>query len=397
MPLKKIRPNVYDISSNDWNRKVFDQLIPLPNGTSYNSYIVKGSEKTALIDSVYLPMQNELLQKLDDAGYQVDYIVSNHAEQDHSGSINEILKKYPNAKVLTNPKCKEFLYELNLTSPDKIIEVKDREIISLGDKTLEFIFTPWVHWPDTMVTYLKEDKILFTGDFFGSHLATDNMFVKDEKETYCAAKRYYAEIMMPFRVQIRKNLAKIENLDAEIYAPSHGSKYQNPKFIFDAYSDWTSDNVKNEVVIPYISMYDSTTKMVEYLTKKLEDKEITVKSFDLSTADTGELAMALVDAATLILGTSMVVSSAHPKAIYAASLVNIIKPKIKYISAIGSYGWAAPLVPKMVEQIKSLIPSIKAEFIEPYFAKGHPKECDFISLDKMANEIIEKHKNLFYL
>ncbi|MCK5176111.1 MAG: MBL fold metallo-hydrolase, partial [Candidatus Aenigmarchaeota archaeon] len=196
MAVFQIKQDIYKVGAIDWDRRLFDQLIPLPHGTSYNSYLVKGSEKTVLIDTVYPPKLQELLSNLKKLNIdKLDYVVANHAEQDHSGSLPVILEMYPEAKILTNSKCKELLMGHLQISEDKIITVDGSTEILLGNKTLKFIIAPWVHWPDTMFTHIKEDKILFTCDFMGSHLATSDLFVENEGLVYELAKRYYAEIM----------------------------------------------------------------------------------------------------------------------------------------------------------------------------------------------------------
>jgi len=321
---------------------------------------------------------------------KIDYIVSHHAEQDHSGALPDILTLYPDAKVVANPKCKAMLIDLLCIDEGRFIAVKDGQTLSLGDKTLQFIYLPWVHWPETFGTYLQEDKILFPCDFFGSHLATSSLFVDDEPRVYEAAKRYYAEIMMPFRANIQKNLEKIKDLQIEMIAPSHGPVYDRPQFIIDAYKDWVSDKVKNEVVLAYVSMHDSTRKMVEHFVDALIERDITVRQFNLIVTDIGELAIALVDAATLVLGSPTVLTGAHPKAAYAAILANALRPKTKFASIIGSYGWGG----KMVEQISSLIPNLKVELLEPVVAKGYPRDNDFAALDKLADTILAKHRDL---
>jgi len=212
----------------------------------------------------------------------------------------------------------------------------------------------------------------------------------DEPVVYEAAKRYYAEIMMPFREPIKKNLEKIKALEIEMIAPSHGPVYDRPEFIIDAYKDWVEGPVKNEVVVAYVSMHDSTRKMVEYFVDILIEKGITVKQFDLTVTDIGKLAIALVDAATIVLGSPTVLTGAHPNAAYAAILVNALRPKTKFASIIGSYGWGG----RMVEQITALIPNLKVELLEPVIAKGYPKDDDFIALEKLADEIMAKHKEL---
>jgi flavorubredoxin len=389
--VKKIKEDVYFIGTEDWDRRLFDELIPLPDGTSYNSYLIRGSEKTVLIDSVDPPMCGELTGNLKELNVEkIDYIISHHAEQDHSGSLPELIKKYPGSKIMTNQKCKSMLMDLLPVPDERFMVVKDGDTISLGDKTLQFIFTPWVHWPETMSTYLKEGKILFSCDFFGSHYASDDLFVKDDKKIYTAAKRYYAEIMMPFRTSIVKNLEKIKDLDIDIIAPSHGPVYDNTGFIINAYREWASDRVKNEVVIPYVSMHGSTEKMVEHLKHCLSGKGVAVKVFHLTDTDIGELAMALVDAATLVIGAPTVLAGPHPNVLYAAYLVKVLRPKLKHISIIGSYGWGG----KTVEMLTDLVSSLKAEIIEPVVIKGYPKNDDFKLLDGLAGSIISEHKEL---
>jgi flavorubredoxin len=389
MSVREIRGNVYSVGAIDWDRRLFDSLIPLPDGTSYNSYLIKGSEKTALIDTVDPTMEGRLIDHLNQLGVMnVDYVIAHHAEQDHSGALPKVLEKYAQAEVIATPKCKGMLVDLLTIPEDRVITVDDKETISLGDRALEFIYAPWVHWPETMLTYLREERLLFSCDFFGSHIATTDLFATDEGQVYEAAKRYFAEIMMPFRTIIEKNLEKIKDYQIDIIAPSHGPIYGKPSFIVDAYRNWVLDEPKNTVVLPYISMHGSTREMVVYLVEALTKRGVTVKQFDLTTTDTGKLAIALVDAATIIIGTPTVLAGPHPLAAYATFLANALKPKLKFISIIGSYGWGG----KTVEQLASMIPNLKAELLEPVLSKGFPQEADFMALDKLADSIAEKHK-----
>lgn len=391
MAVHEFKPGIYTVGVNDWDRRLFDELIPLPDGTSYNSYLVKGSDKTAVIDAVDPPKGGEWISNIKKLGIgTIDYIISNHAEQDHSGAIPDLLAQFPGAKVVTNDKCKEFLEDLLLIPAEKFISVKDGETLSLGDRTLEFIFTPWVHWPETLCTYLREDKILFSCDFFGSHLATSELFVKDASKVIEDAKRYFAEIMMPFRLAIRKNVQKIETLNIDCIAPSHGPVHDKPEIIIDAYKEWISDQVENTVILAYVSMHGSTGKMALYLSDVLIDRGIEVKLFNLTEADIGQLAMALVDSATIVLGTPTVLASPHPAAVYAATLTNALKPKLKYATVFGSYGWGG----QTVDIIKSNMKNLKVEFLQPVLTKGFPLSEDFRKLDQMADEIAARHKEL---
>jgi flavorubredoxin len=384
-------PDVYAVGAVDWDRKLFDELIPLPDGTSYNSYLIKGSEKTALLDTVDPAKVDVLIGNLVSSGVSsIDYVIAHHAEQDHSGCIGDVLLMYPGAKVVTNARCKDMLIDLLHIEEESFLVIEDGGELSLGNKTLKFINTPWVHWPETFCTYLKEDKVLFSCDFFGSHLASSDLFVKEHELVRDAAKRYYAEIMMPFRKPISKNLQKLGEFDIDMIAPSHGPVYDDPEFIIDAYKDWVSEDVKNEVVLAYVSMHESTRKMVDHFAASLIEMGITVKVFNLTDVDTGKLAIELVDAATVVIATPTVLAGAHPKAAYAALLASALRPKTKFISVIGSYGWGG----KAVEQIIGLLGSIKAEVLDSVMVKGAPRDEHYELLDELASKILARHEEI---
>ena len=301
-----------------------------------------------------------------------------------------ILEFFPEAMVVTNEKCKEFLIALLHITPEKFRIIKDRETLSLGDRTLEFLITPWTHWPETQVTYLREDKILFSCDLFGFHAATSDLFLADEAEVHRSAKRYYAEIMMPFRGSIKGHLEKIKTLPLSFIAPSHGPVHSHPQWIVDAYADWVSDNVKNEVIIPFVSMHGSTRKMVDHLTDALIARGITVKPFNLTHTDVGELALALVDAATVVVATPTVLFGPHPQVVSATYLANALRPKLRFASVIGSYGWGG----KAPETIVKMLDHVKVEVIEPVMVNGLPDEAAMQALDRLADEILKKHKEI---
>jgi flavorubredoxin len=374
----------------DWERCLFDALIPLPDRTSYNSYLIRGSEKTALIDAVDPSVMDIMLDRLEDVK-KVDYIIALHAEQDHSGGLPVLLEKYPQAELLASPKCKETL-SIHLPIPAERIRVmQDGEKLQLGDKTLQFIHIPWVHWPDTMAVYLVEQKILFTTDFLGSHLGSTEMYASaNEERVYEAAKRYYAEIMMPLRVMVEKNLEKIKGFDTAMIAPSHGPIYDKPAFILDAYRQWTSGPFRNAVVLPYISMHGSTRKMVFSFAESLAEYGVAVDVFDLTGSDVGRLATALVDAPTLVIGTPTVLGGPHPGVVGTAYLANLLKPRLKYLSVIGSYGWGG----RTVDQLSEMVSGLKVEVLPPVLCKGLPNAEDFSRLETLAKMIAEKHASL---
>jgi len=275
-------------------------------------------------------------------------------------------------------------------SGDRILTVDDGQTLSLGDRTFEFVHTPWVHWPETMCTYLREDKVLFSCDFFGSHLAQSDLFVADEAPVYESAKRYFAEIMMPFRTAIQKNLERLKMLEIGIIAPSHGPLYGRPEFILEAYREWTSDRLRNEAVVAYISMHGSTASMVDHFVAALAERGVRVHQFNLAETDIGKLAIALVDAATIVLGTPAVHIGPHPQLAHAVFLANALRPKLKFASVIGSYGWGH----KIVDQIAAMIPNLKVEVLAPVICRGKPREGDFDALETLAETIARKHAGL---
>ena len=387
MQKRKILENVYWLGSVDWDRRLFDSLIPLPDGTTYNAYLVQGSQKTALLDTVDPLMTDELLAQLDDVR-NIDFIVSHHAEQDHSGAIPHVLERFPEAKVVVTPKAKGMLMDLLPIPETTFVTVADGETISLGDKTLTFLHTPWVYWPETMVTYLPENKMLFSCDFYGSHIATSDLFVTDQGRVHEAAKRYFAEIMMPFRKVIEKNIEKLKGYDIQMIAPSHGQIYDRPAWIMDAYKDWVTGVPHNLVALPYVSMHGSTRQLVDHLAASLVAQGVRVELFNLAVTDIGKLAMALVDAGTIVVGVPTVLAGPHPLAAYATLLANALRPKTKFLSIIGSYGWGG----KTVETLAGMIPNLKVEVLDPVLCKGIPSETDFESLDRLAGKIAEKHK-----
>ncbi len=389
MKPRKIGDGVDLIGAVDWNRRLFDSLIPLPEGTSYNAYLVRGKEKTALIDTVDPTMEGVLLRQLQDVE-RLDYLISHHAEQDHSGTIPTVLQRYPEAKLLCSAKARSLLIDHLQVDGERIETMEEGREISLGGKTLRFLSTPWVHWPETISTFLPEDGILFSCDFFGSHLATSETFAGDDPRVLLAAKRYYAEIMMPFRPAIRKNLEKVDALDCRLIAPSHGPVYDRPKTILEAYRDWVSDRVSNLAVIPYVTMHGSTEAMVFRLAETLAARGVKIQIFNLPVTDIGELAMSLVDAATIVLGTPTVHAGPHPAAFYAAHLANALRPKLKFAAVIGSYGWGT----KAVERISELIPNLKVEVLGTLLCKGHPRREDLEALDELAATIADRHAGL---
>lgn len=388
----RISDRVDYVGSQDWDREIFDSLIPLPDGTSYNSYVVKGSEKVALIDTVDPKFGRELEGKLKGIE-KVDYVVINHVEQDHSGCLNMVLERYPEAKALCSEKAKDLIITHLHTDPERIVTVKDAEEISLGDRTLRFVYAPFVHWPETMLTYLVEERMLFTCDMFGSHLASSEVFAVKPLHDYVeSCKRYYAEIMMPFAMPIKKNLEKVESLSPSTVCPSHGPCWTEPGFVINLYRRWSQGEPENKALLLYISMHGSVSAMVERMTDRISGGGISVARVDLTDPDLGKIAINLVDAHTVIIGTPTVLGGPHPKVASAVVLANALRPRTKLIGIIGSFGWAG----KAPEALASLVPNLSgAELLPPLMLKGLPDEDGMQKVDEFADMIIERHAKSF--
>jgi len=382
-----IKEDVFWVGALDPDRAVFDGLLPLPKGTTYNAYLVQGSEKTALFDTVEPEKLDVLLANLEGVE-KIDYVISHHAEQDHSGSIPAILEKYPEATLLCLQKNKEMLMDLMPLPEDRIQVVEDGEEISLGNKTIRFMHFPWVHWPETTVTYIPEDKILFPCDFLGSHHSFDTIFAGDNPDVYYGAKEYYVQIMMVYSRMTAKYLDRLAELDIDLICPSHGSVYDKPQIILDLYEKWMRAEPDNLALIAYVSTHGSTKVMAEHLQAALEERGVKVELKDLVGLPLDELAPLLTDVATIVLGSSVIMASLHPVAVSTAFLVDRLKPKAKFLAAIGSYGWS----PGPIQKAAELFPTYKAEVVGAVAAKGHPKAKAFAELDALAETIAAKHK-----
>ena len=391
MIIRDLTDSVKMFAAMDWERRLFDELIPLPEGTSYNSYLIRGTTKTVLIDTADPTFSVAWMEAIEKIGLKsLDYVVANHAEQDHSGSLPALLAKFPMCQVISTPKCKEMLMDLLAIPAEKFKTVADGDRIELGGKTLKFVHFPWVHWPETMLTFLEEDKILFPCDLFGSHLATGVARAEEDPRWEESERRYYAEIMMPFRKMIGGGLSKVRALAPSLIAPSHGPVIGTPGKVIDLYAEWTSEKMRNLAVIAYVSMHESTLLMVRRLESALASRGVQVEVFKMAGGDIGRLAGLLIDAATVVLATPVVLGGPHPAVAYAALLANALRPKAKYAAVLSSYGWGG----KAAEGLLGLMPAFNPEVLGNVMAKGLPREADYAEIEKLADRIAEKHKGL---
>jgi len=385
----EICKDVYWVGVKDWSRRLFDSLIPLPQGTTYNAYLIKGKEKTALIDTVNPGFEGEFEGKLNKISSleELDYVVMNHAEPDHAGAIPYILNRNKKALIVTTEKGARIASVQYRVPTERIKTVKDGMTIDLGSKTLQFIEAPWLHWPETMFTYLKEDKILFPCDFLGEHTAFG--FWDDEVEELIPfAQRYFGEIMMPFRIMGKRAIEKIREFEIKIIAPSHGPIHRNPGRILDAYTKWTAGETKKKVIVVYVTMWNSTEAMVKIMVETLLSESIEVSLYNLSNADIGDIAKDLVDSEGIVLGTPTVLGGMHPVALYGAYLVKALRPPLKYGVVLSSYGWGGGAV----KQASEILAPTKIEVLGTARTNGPPSTEDKRKIIDLGKLLAKKVK-----
>jgi len=383
----ELATKVYWVGIRDWNRRLFDALIPLPRGTSYNSYLVIGSGKKALIDTANPGFEKELdekIRKIVDPT-EIDYVVMNHAEPDHAGSIPYIMGINKRAKLVTSTQGARMARTFYKVPDERILPVRDQETISLGDKTLRFIEAPMLHWPETMFTYLQEDKILFSCDFFGSHSA-GGMYDDEIDDLLVYAQRYFGEIMMPFRLMGHKALEKIKDLEIKMIAPSHGPVHRNPDRILNAYRKWVNGETKRKAIVVYATMWHSTEKMIKPVVETLASEGIETAVHDLTVSDLGDIAKDLVDSKAIVLGAPTVLGGVHPLAVYATYLTKALRPPLKFGLVLSSYGWGGGAI----KHIQEILGPTKLELVGAMEINGPPSEDDTRKITELATMLARK-------
>ena len=387
--LNEIAPGVFWVGASDWHRRLFDSLISLPYGTSYNAYLVVGKNKIALIDTVWTPFADLLLSKIGKIvkPEKIDYLVMNHAEPDHSGSIPEVLAVAKNAKLVAMKRGIGMAKVYYDVPDERMLEVKEGDTIDLGGKTLRFLEAPWLHWPETIFTFLVEDGILFPCDFFGAHIAVSRLFDDEVDDLLLSeAKRYYADIMMPFPVFVQRALDKIKDLDIKMIAPSHGVVYRNPKRILDAYEMWARGPLKQKVVILFVSMWGSTETLEKALEEALSAEGIETVPYNLVVSDLSHLSRDLVDTSAIVIGSPTYLNGAHPLALTATEFIRGQKPRTKLVAIFGSYGWGGGAVSQIEDRLKQS----GFQIIETLECRGPPKEADLEKARNLGKLIAQK-------
>ncbi len=385
--ITKIAENVYWVGARDWNRRLFDALISLPKGTAYNAYLIMSRNGKALIDTVNPGFEKELEEKIRSltSPEEIDYVIMNHAEPDHAGAIPHMLRVAPKAKLVTTSRGEKMARVFYNVPQERIKVVGENETISLGDKTLRFIEAPMLHWPETMFTYLEEDKILFPCDFFGSHLA-GGVYSDEVEDLLVHAQRYWGEIMMPFRAMAQKALQKIANLEVRIIAPSHGPIHRKPELILNAYNRWAAGETRPKATIAYVSMWNSTDAIVRQMAETLATEGIELAFHNLAMTDVGDLAKDLVDSRAIVLGAPTVLGGAHPLAVYTTYLFKALRPPTRFAVLLSSYGWGGGAI----KHIQELLGQFKIEVVGTLEINGPPTEENMRQIVNIGRALAKK-------
>ncbi len=392
----KILENIYWVCINDRRNILFEGLWPIPYGISYNSYIIKGSEKIALIDTVDKFYAKDFISNIKEIidPQKIDYLIMNHLEPDHSGSFEEILKIAPKIKVVSSQLGINIAKTYYKNDFESII-IKDGDTLTLGNKTLKFILAPWLHWPETIFTYDIEDQVLFSGDAFGGFGAL-NKGIFDEEIDFSfyekEMKRYFANIVSHYSEFVIKAKEKINGFPIKILCPTHGPIYKkNIEYPISKYLQWSSKD-EDKVVIIYGSMYGHISELVEYLERKLKEREIKVISYNLSYDHPSYILTDLFDCKIFLLGFPIYEASIFP---LMASIIELIKIKHIRPKAFGlfiNFTWGES---KVSEKIRKELQEIGMNFIEPcLLTKGKITEEDKKSANILIENIMEKLQSL---
>ncbi|MGB9914752.1 MAG: FprA family A-type flavoprotein [Candidatus Bathyarchaeales archaeon] len=377
----------------DWNIRDFHGYVTR-RGTTYNAYLIQ-DEKTVLVDTVKHIFANELIQKICELvdPEKIDYIIVNHVEMDHSGSLPIIAKYAKNAIIIASARGKDAIIE-HYGSDFRIQVVKTGDELKLGKRTLRFIEAPMLHWPDSMFTYVVEDKILMPNDAFGQHLATSARFDDevDEHVLMEEAKTYYANILMPLAPLITRKLEEVTQMDIPIamIAPSHGVIWRaNPAKIIKAYADWSAGAAKNKLVVVYDTMWGSTDKMARAIAEGAASQGVEVKVLKLRAADLTEAMTEILDAKAVVVGSPTLNNGMFPTISSFLTYAAGLKPKGKLWVFFGSYGWGGGAVKGMTEMAQKAGFQIHESSIE---VKYVPDQADLKKCFELGQQIAAKIK-----
>jgi flavorubredoxin len=341
----------------DWNLRDFHGYIT-KRGSTYNAYLIS-DEKTALVDTVKSNFCNELIDRITELTSleKIDYIIVNHVEMDHSSSLPTIAKLAKNAKIISSQRGKDALIEHYGEEFNRVETVKTGDELKLGKRTLRFLEAPMLHWPDSMFTYLVEDKILMPNDAFGQHLASSGRF--DDEVDECAlmeeAMTYYANILMPFAPLITRKIQEVVQMGIpiDIIAPSHGVIWRkDPSKIINAYLHWSSGAAEQKAVVVFDTMWGSTDKMARAIADGIASGGVEVKLLKLRATDNSDVVTEILDAKAVAVGSPTLNNQMFPTVGSFLTYITGLKPKGKLWGFFGSYGWGGGAVNGMVEMAK---------------------------------------------
>lgn len=379
----KLRDNFYWTGIVDDTLRVFDIIMYTEFGTTYNSYVMRAGDKTILFETAKAKFFDDYLEKLSEIVdvKKIDYLVVNHTEPDHAGSVEKLLDLNPQLKIIATSCAIGFLKEI-VNRDFCAIAVKDNQQMKIGDKTLRFLIVPNLHWPDTMYTYVEEEQILVTCDSFGSHYGFHDILVSKvtDWEGYMRATRYYFDcIIGPFKPYMLKALSRVRELDISMICTGHGPVLDDKiDFIMNTYEQWctvVNPNTKKTVIIPYVSAYGYTAQLAEKITEGIKDSgDIDVRSYDMVTADQAKVLEELGFADGILFGTPTIVGEALKPIWDLTTSIFAGTHGGKLASAFGSYGWSGEGVPHIMERLKQL----KMKTIDGFRVRFKPSENDLI-------------------
>jgi flavorubredoxin len=382
---------VFYLGTNDRKKSLFENNWPLPNGVSYNSYLI-ADDKTALIDTLEFGSKEDYLEEIELIleGRELDYLIVNHMEPDHSSMIGWIIRRYPKVKIVANVKAFKMLDAYFGVNAESLHEVKDGEELNLGYHNLKFILTPWVHWPETMMTYDTSDKILFSCDAFGTFGTLDGGIFDDEINFNFyedEMRRYYSNIVGKYSHMVQKAFTKLQGTDIRFICPSHGPIWRtNPAKAVELYDKWSRHEAEEGVVIAFASMYGNTEKMADYVARLIAERGIkNIRVYDVSKTHVSFILNDIWKYKSLILGSSAYNAGMHPMMQHLCNELEVLNPKNKNFALFGSYSWSGG-------GLKSL--SAFAEKMEwtqtapPVELMGSPSELKMEGFAEIAKTII---------
>ncbi len=337
---------VHYIGTNDRKKSLFENNWPLPNGVSYNSYLISDI-KTVLIDTLEFGSKNDYLEDIDAIleGRSLDFLVVNHMEPDHSSMITWLIRRYPDLKIVTNSKAFKMLEGFYGVQKGSILEVKDGDILDTGYHKLKFIMTPWVHWPETMMTYDITDGILFSCDAFGSFGTLDGGIFDDEINFSFyedEMRRYFSNIVGKYSHMVQKAFSKLEGVSVNFICPSHGPIWrERPSLALSLYDKWSKHEAEDGVVIAFASMYGNTEKMADYVARLIAERGVkNIRIYDVSKTHVSFILNEIWRFKSVILGSSAYNSGMHPMMHHLCNELEVLNPKNKNYALFGSYSWS---------------------------------------------------------